>query len=107
MRKMTRSLLIGLMIVGFLGTPLVASAVTYEDSFTNCNYPKTFDLMIMRPISFATMVVGTMLFVPMGALAAVTVPEDFSTVYDNLIGKPARFTFKRRLGECQAIDLTL
>jgi hypothetical protein len=37
----------------------------------------------------------------------VTVPEDFPTVYDNLIGKPARFTFKRRLGECQAIDLSL
>ncbi len=107
MRKMARNLVIGLAIVGCLGLPPVASAVTYEDSFTNCNYPKTFDLMVMRPLSFTTMLVGGLLFVPLGALAVLTVPEDVGTVYGNLVGKPAAFTFDRRLGECQAVDLSL
>ena len=107
MRKMARNLVIGLAIVGCLGLPLAASAVTYEDSFTNCNYPKTFDLMIMRPLSFVTMVTGAALFVPMGMLALLTVPEDVGTVYGNLVGSPAAFTFDRRLGECQAVDLSL
>ncbi len=107
MRSTARTLLIGLSLVGFLAMPLAASAVTYEDSFTNCNYPKTFDLMVMRPVSFLTMAIGTLLFVPLGALAALTVPDDFPSVYDSFIGKPARFTFKRPLGECHAIDLTL
>ena len=107
MRKTTRNLMVGLTLVACLGMAPAAFAVTYEDSFSNCNYPKTFDLMVMRPVSFVTMGVGAMFFLPLGPLAAVTVPEDFPTVYDNLIGKPARFTFKRRLGECQAIDLSL
>lgn len=107
MRKSIRSLVLGLAIAGLLGLPLEAQAVTYEDSFTNCNYPKTFDLVVMRPISFLTMLAGSFFFIPVGGLAAVTVPEDFGVAYDSMVGKPARFTFKRRLGECQAIELSL
>jgi hypothetical protein len=107
MRNTARNLLAGLALIGVLVAPLAASAVTYEDSFTNCNYPKTFDLMVMRPISLATTGVGALLWVPLGAMALVMVPEDFPEVTDNLIGKPARFTFRRRLGECRSVDLSL
>ena len=37
--------------------------------------------------------------------AWATVPHDFHDVTDNLIGKPYRFTFKRRLGECSGVTI--
>lgn len=107
MRKTARSFLIGSVLLGLLGAPLPAAAVAYEDSFSNCDYPKTFDLMVMRPITFSTLVLGTALFVPFGTMALLTVPEDVGAVYNNLVGKPAAFTFNRPLGECQAISLAL
>lgn len=107
MRKMARNLVIGFALVGLLGAPLPAAAVAYEDSFSNCNYPKTFDLMVMRPISLSTLALGTALFVPFGTLALLTVPEDVGSVYNTMIAAPAAFTFDRRLGECQAIELSL
>ena len=107
MCKSVRFLLAGLVITGLLGLHHAAQAVTYEDSFTNCNYPKIFDLIVMRPISFMALMAGSFFFVPVGTLAAATVPEDFGVAYESMVGSPARFTFKRRLGECRAIDLTL
>jgi hypothetical protein len=83
-----------------------ARAVTYEDSFEQCNYPKTFDLMIMRPISLLTIVGGTLLFLPLAPIALLTVPLEVGTVWDNMVASPVRFTFDRRLGECTSVDLS-
>ena len=43
----------------------------------------------------------------LGLVGFATVPWDSGKVFDNLVGKPTRFTFRRDLGECQAIDLDL
>ena len=87
--------------------PLPARAVTYEDSFSQCNYPKTFDLIIMRPISFGTMILGFTLFAfPAGPLAFATATDEVGDVWRNMVGAPARFTFKRDLGECTGVDLS-
>lgn len=86
--------------------PGSAGAVTYEDSFDQCNYPKGFDLMVMRPISLGTVAIGTLFFIPMLPLAFITVPDEIGTVYDGLVGAPARFTFNRALGECSGVDLS-
>lgn len=103
MRKLAGSLV--LMFGLALGAPLAAQAVTYEDSFADCSYPKTFDLMIMRPLSIGTIALGTVLFVPLAPIAFITVPDEIGTVYNNLIGAPARFTFNRPLGACTGVDL--
>ena len=106
MRRFGRSLVAGLALAALLAmAPGSASAVGYEDSLDDCNYPKTFDLLVMRPISFAALVMGGLLMVPMAPMAWVTVPHDFHDVSDNLIGKPYRFTFKRRLGECEGVTI--
>ena len=107
MRKTVCKLAAILALVGGLALPMDAAAVTYEDSFTNCNYPKGFDLVVMRPISAATLAAGTVLWVPLGALGFFTTPADSGAIFDMMVSSPARFTFHRRLGECQAVDLAL
>jgi len=104
MRKLAGSLV--LMLGLALGAPLAAQAVTYEDSFADCSYPKGFDLLVMRPVSFATMVGGFVVFVAVAPLTAITVPEEFGTVTDMLFRAPARFTFRRALGVCSGVDVT-
>jgi len=83
-----------------------AHAVTYEDSFDQCNYPKGFDLLVMRPLSLGTTAIGAILFLPLAPLAFMTVPDEIDSVYDGMIGAPARFTFSRALGECTGVDLS-
>ena len=93
-------------LAAVLGSPLAARAVTYDDSFDECSYPIGFDLVVMRPLSLATILTGTVLFIPMGAVAGLTVPKEIDRVYDMMIGSPWRFTFHRQLGECNSIDGT-
>lgn len=81
-------------------------AVTYDDSFQECNYPRGFDLVVMRPLSMVTIVLGATLFIPLAPLAFFTVPNEVDDLYDDLIGAPARFTFVRALGECTGVDLS-
>jgi len=50
MRNLGRSLVAALALVVWLGVPNVSGANSFEDAFVDCSYPKTFDLMIMRPV---------------------------------------------------------
>ena len=62
MRRILCNAVLGLALVALLaGSPTAALAVGYEDSLDDCNYPPVFDLTVMRPLSFATMVVGAVL----------------------------------------------
>jgi hypothetical protein len=103
MRQLCWVVSLGVLVLSLAARP--AGAVTYEDSFEQCNYPKTFDLLIMRPISLLTIVMGAVLYVPLAPLALLTVPGEIGTVGDNLVGAPARFTFDRKLGECTSVVL--
>jgi len=48
MCKTARSSLIAMAFGALLALPLGASAVTFEDSFDDCNYPKMVDLLLMQ-----------------------------------------------------------
>jgi hypothetical protein len=100
MRRIARSLLAVLTLTAWLGMPGAARAVGYEDSLEDCAYPETFDLMVLRPLGIGTTVLGAALFVPLFPIALVTVGDQLGQVADNLIFSPARFTFRRDLGEC-------
>jgi len=90
-----------------LALPLPASAITYEDSFADCSYPKTFDLLVMRPVSLGAMAIGFMFFAfPVGPMAFATVHDEIGDVWHNMVGAPTRFTFDRPLGECTGVDLS-
>jgi hypothetical protein len=102
MRKAARILGVAL-LAALLAAPIPASATSYEDAMTECNYPEMFDLLFMRPISLAALVFGTVLFMPAAPLTLLTTPADIGKVANALIGNPVRFTFGRRLGECTAV----
>jgi len=106
MCKTARSSLIAMAFGALLALPLGASAVTFEDSFDDCNYPKMVDLLLMRPLSMVTLAGGTLTFMGIAPLGFATVPADMGEVYDILMAHPARFTFNRPLGECQAVELS-
>jgi hypothetical protein len=102
MRKAARILSVAL-FAALLAAPIGAGATSYEDAMTECNYPPMFDLLVMRPLSFSTLLVGTALFIPAAPITLLTTPADIGTVARILVLDPARFTFGRRLGECTAV----
>jgi hypothetical protein len=108
MPRIARTLAASLALAAFLGmTPGAAGAagaVGSEDTFQSCDYPKIFDLIVLRPVSLVALTIGTGLYLGIAPFAYVTVKRDFRHVTEDLVYKPARFTFKRRLGECAGIS---
>ena len=88
-----------------LALPFQARAVTFEDSFENCSYPKMTDLILIRPVGLATALVGTAMFVPLGLLGFATVPREIGTIGHTLVVEPFAFVFNRPLGQCNSITL--
>ncbi len=100
MRKLARTTLTAALLIALAGAPGLAQATSYEDSLEDCGYPEIFDLMIMRTLSFASLVLGTALFIPIAPWAMVAASDDMGKVVDALVFTPARFTFSRPLGAC-------
>lgn len=105
MRNFARSFIATLVLAASAAMPMQARAVTFEDSFENCSYPKMMDLMIIRPLSIAGAALGTGLFVPMGLLGLLTVPSELPTIFNSMVAEPWAFAMGRPLGECSSITL--
>ncbi len=105
MRNFARSFVATLVLAASAALPMQARAVTFEDSFENCSYPKMTDLWLVRPIALGGALLGTGLFVPLGLLGALTVPSELGTIFDSLVSKPWAFVANRPLGECSSVTL--
>ncbi len=105
MRKTARRFLTTLALAAALALPLQATAVTYEDSFENCSYPKMTDLMLVRPVGMASALLGTGLFVPMGLLGLLTVPGEIGTIWNAMVAEPWAFVVDRPLGQCDSVTV--
>lgn len=55
------------------------------------------DVLVVRPVGFAATVVGAAIFVV--ALPFAAIAGDIDGASRSLVGAPAKFTFKRKLGE--------
>ena len=66
-------------------------------------YDVIIDAVLLRPFGFATMVVGSALFVglsPLVAIASIPAPHDaFVRLADTIVVKPAKYTFVRPVGD--------
>ena len=60
--------------------------------------PVTFDVILMRPVGFVTLGLGTGLFLGTLPLVLVTRPQDIDTSAETLVARPARFLWKDSLG---------
>ncbi len=105
MRKTARRFLTTLALAAALALPLQATAVTYEDSFENCSYPKMTDLMLVRPVGMASALLGTGLFVPLGLLGLLTVPGEIGTIWNAMVAEPWAFVVDRPLGQCDSVTV--
>ena len=103
MRKMTLTILVAGVLAACLSVSRPAMAVSFEDSLDDCSYPKVFDVVVLRPLAFFSMLVGAVLYVPVFPVAAATVWEDIGQIGYGLVGASANFTFKRPLGECAGV----
>ena len=105
MRNFARSFVAALILAASAALPMQARAVTFEDSFENCSYPKMTDLLLVRPVGLAGALLGTGLFVPMGLLGLLTVPSEIGTIFGSMVAEPWAFVMNRPLGECSSVTL--
>jgi hypothetical protein len=76
-------------------TPAAASA---RNSDQASETPIIFDVLIMRPIGFVALGLGTGLFAASMPILAVSRPQDIGKPFDRLIVRPCRFLWSDPLG---------
>jgi len=75
--------------------PTTAMAGTQSEA---ANAPVPFDVLVMRPVGFVTLGIGTGLFLGTLPLVLITRPQDIDKTAENLVARPARFLWKDGLG---------
>lgn len=105
MRNTGRGFLAALALIGLLGSPSTASAISYEDSLDDCSYPKMADLLVMRPLGLGTLAISSVFWAGSAPFSLAAAGNEFGTVTDTLVVEPFNFVFNRPLGECTASEL--
>jgi len=88
----------------FLVTSILLSSISLADEPRKADgYDVLADTIIVRPMSFVGMIVGSALFAglsPFTAIATIPAPHNaFKLLADILIIKPAKYTFNRPVGD--------
>lgn len=61
--------------------------------------PIGLDVGIMRPVGIIATIGGAAMMVPVGLFTLMTRPAEINKPFNAIVGGPARFTWKRPLGE--------
>jgi hypothetical protein len=77
---------------------LAAPAIANPDRTEAANAPVVFDVLIMRPLGFATLAIGAGVFVVTAPLVLITRPTDIGVSADRLVMNPVRFLWMDPLG---------
>ena len=85
----------------FMATVSTAGATTTQarSQEEDGRVSPTMDALLLRPLGFVSLVMGTALFVPAGALTLVTRPTDIGKPFKALIIDPALYVWADPLGE--------
>lgn len=81
-----------------IGTAVPSTAFAAEIQAEAASVPVPFDVILMRPVGFVSLVVGTGLFVASTPLVLITRPQDIGKPAETLVARPARFLWKDSLG---------
>jgi hypothetical protein len=79
-----------------------APALAYKDegfAAAEQHTPALLDAFVLRPVGLLVTAVGTVLFVPAGALVGITRPTNIGKPFHSLVAVPFRYTFLDPLGE--------
>ena len=87
------------LIAGLAGPAFGDSEFTSQLPSENASSHVVVDLLVLRPLGFAALVGGVSLFIPAGAYALVTRPQEIDKPFGWLIVKPARYLWADPLGE--------
>jgi hypothetical protein len=98
MVRQIRTFFAAIAVVGLLLAPASVLAGTRIDSFDAAGSPPVVDVMLMRPLGLAMLVVSAGLFLPAAAVTAVVRPSEMGVTYDWLLKRPAHFVFVDPLG---------
>ena len=107
MRKLIRGTFVALALIAVVGLiPAHAQATGYEDSLDDCAYPQLFDAVVMRPLSFSTMIIGAvgLAAFTLSIIGPAMVNTDYPQVAHIMVVPAAKFTFARPLGQCVAVS---
>ncbi len=101
MHRFTKHTLIVCLIAALTVLPMISSVATAQDTVEEDKETSlaavSVDLLAVRPLGFASTVVGLLGYV-------VTLPfsipgDNDDVVWENLVKEPAAYTFKRPMGE--------
>lgn len=87
--------LITLILVFAVATPAAANYETDEGA----NAPVVFDVLIMRPIGFVALGLGSGLFVASLPIALVSRPQDIDKPFHMLVARPSKFLWGDPIGQ--------
>ena len=99
MLRYLRVSLAALAVVGMLAVPAgSAFAATNIDSLEHAKAPPMVDLMLMRPLGFAMLMVSGVVWVPVQTFTMMIRPQDRQKPIDHMLKGPAKFVFVDPLG---------
>ena len=91
-------IIVTVLTVSLIFAPLCASAYTLEQEISKPTVGNTFiDAIVYRPVGLIAIPAGAVLFaltIPFSALGG-----NVGQSFDNLVAKPAKYTFVRPLGD--------
>jgi hypothetical protein len=85
-------------VAAMLLAPASSLASTSIDNIGEKGSPPMVDVLLMRPLGMAMLLVSVGLYLPAAAITAVTRPSELGTTTDMLVREPARFVFVDPLG---------
>ena len=100
MLRHLRTLLAALAVVGMLAAPATSAfAASNIETIENEKAPPMVDLLLMRPLGLAMLVVSAAAWVPAQAITMMVRWEDRQKPVDYMLKGPAQFVFVDPLGE--------
>ncbi len=90
-----RRILAAVSAVLLLSTAATAQTISQGDA---ANAPAVMDVMLLRPMGFVSLVVGSGIFLAITPLVLITRPHEIGRPFNALVAKPALYLWRDPIG---------